>query len=155
MLQPSLLERLTDEAPELNKEPHSATLRAPSEYKRSVARDLQNLLNTTCPSGPELFAGWSEVPLSMVAYGLPDMSTCSFGSHRDHELVAAAVQRTISLFEPRLRHVRVFVEGREERFRALKLRVEADLDIPPDVDEVVYDATVDFLTFSYEVGEAS
>jgi type VI secretion system protein ImpF len=155
MLQRSLLDRLTDEAPELDQEPPSAAHTVPSEFKKSVGRDLQNLLNTTCGVRPSLLAGLPEASQSMVTYGLPDMSNCSFGSHHDHEIVASTVGRAVALFEPRLRQVRVMVVRSEERERALTLRLEAILDMPPDIEEVVYGATVDFLTFSYEVGEVS
>src|SRR5579871_4922346 len=73
---PSLLDRLLDDDPQVAREPPRNRSQSVAEIKKSVRRDLENLLNTRCRA-----SGWpadlTELDHSMISYGLPDYS----GSH--------------------------------------------------------------------------
>jgi type VI secretion system lysozyme-like protein len=72
--------------------------------RESVARDLGRLLNTRSRLTFEAF-GMTEG--SVIDYGVPDFSERSLRSGEDRDAIAAAVQRAITLFEPRLKNVTV------------------------------------------------
>ena len=68
-INPSLLDRLTDEAPgSASGRGSSSTL---SELRKSVLRDLNWLFNTSQLLKPEEAAAWPQVRNSVLNYGLP------------------------------------------------------------------------------------
>ncbi len=114
-LQPSLLDRLTDEEPDKKKERQGEAFLGQSELKKAVIRDLSYLLN--CVSFEAVF-DLSEAPRvqdSVINYGIPDLSGHSAES-LDIADIESRVRRAIHRFEPRL--IR----------NALKVRIEANRD---------------------------
>src|SRR5208282_6533427 len=79
--------------------------------KAALRRDLEWLLNTRRNplAAPESMVETSQ---SLFNYGLPDFSALSANAPKDRQKLLAELEHTISLFEPRLRNVRVvIVEG--------------------------------------------
>lgn len=72
--------------------------------RESVARDLGRLLNTRSRLTFEAFRATEG---SVIDYGVPDFSERSLRSGGDRDAIAAAIQRAIALFEPRLTNVTV------------------------------------------------
>lgn len=115
-----LFDRLVDLHPE-EKEERPLRILNRDQMRASVRRELERLLNTRC-SLP--LHGLGEAERSVVNYGIPDFSSLSAQNADDHALIASIVSKTISTFEPRLRHVRVEVRPIENEEGALWLSIE-------------------------------
>src|SRR6266850_1718886 len=97
-INPSLLDRLTDEAPGAPGRGASTTL---SELRRSVLRDLTWLFNTTQPLNSEDAEAWPQVRKSVLNFGLPPLA----GTHAsgvDLVRLERALRQAIVDFEPRI-----------------------------------------------------
>src|SRR5579883_1420613 len=102
----SILDRLTDREPENQQEAMQSQAASVRQLKAAVRRDLEWLLNTRriATDLPETYELLSE---SLYNYGLPDFSAYSVNSPRDRARLLRTLEKTISLFEPRLMQVKV------------------------------------------------
>ena len=100
-LQPSLLDRLTDEEPEQRRESGEKRVLSLARLRESVRRDLAWLLNTGSFGSLFDLSGYPEVERSTLNFGIPDLTGKTVSS-----VDAAALVRVIRLailqFEPRL-----------------------------------------------------
>ncbi|MDK2126557.1 type VI secretion system baseplate subunit TssE [Parachitinimonas caeni] len=100
-LQPTLLDRLTDEEPDKVEEaPESRTV-AKSQYRKAVLRDLGWLLNATQLVSQRDLVGLDEVAHSVVNYGLPPLSGRNL-SQLDPRSLERSIRDSILCFEPRI-----------------------------------------------------
>lgn len=152
-LLPSILDRLIDDAPDVSTEPAWSWTQDLGQLKQSVVRDLEALLNTRQARGGLLQDSQeSELAQSVLAYGLPDLTSVSTDSPQARETLRWAVEETIRRFEPRLIDVRVEQREPEGPFdRTLRLTVEAYLDMDPEPAPVVFDTVVESATGGYQV----
>ena len=140
---PSILDRLIDEKPERKTEPTAGRTQVLQQMRESVARDLQNLLNTRCraTSWPE---GLKELRKSLVAYGIPDCVGINTGSRTQHDVLRDRIQDAVEVFEPRLERVHVSVaETDDPTDRTLRFRIDAMLKVDPAPEPVSYDSQLD------------
>ncbi len=150
-LQPSVLDRLLDEAPETEREPARMRGQRTSELHASVRRDLENLLNTRwfARSWP---GNLSEIGKSVVGYGIPDVAAANLGAAEGRNRFLELVERAITMFEPRFVKVRVVpLENVDSLDRTLRFRIEAMLHASPAPEPVVYDSVLDRSTGNCEV----
>ena len=100
-LQPSLLDRLTDQVPSNDKESSSQQVLSQKQFKDAVIRDLAWLLNTTSLDSVIDLTGFPEVRNSVLNYGTPDIS-----GHTSHSIDAGALEKSlrtvINEYEPRI-----------------------------------------------------
>lgn len=105
-LQPSLLDRLTDDEPEQVQESRNRRVLSLQRLRESVIRDLAWLLNTSNLAA-QIGNEYPEVLKSVVNYGLPDFAGLTSSSIEAGE-VERTVRDAIWEFEPRiLRHTLV------------------------------------------------
>ena len=132
-LQPSLLDRLTDDDPTNPKESADKRVLSLSQLKASVLRDLTWLLNTTSLLDADATLN-TPAGTSVVNYGLPALAGNS-ASSIDINALEALIHRAIATFEPRiLRHtlrVRARVAPGEMNHNALSFEIEGDLWAQP------------------------
>jgi type VI secretion system protein ImpF len=132
-INPSLLDRLTDEAPgESSQRGGSVTL---SELRRSVLRDLNWLFNTTQLLKGDEAESWPMVGKSVLNYGLPALSGVA-ASGLDLKKLERSLRQAILDFEPRILpdsvSVKAMVEGQShERHNVISLHIEALLWAQP------------------------
>ncbi len=132
-LQPSLLDRLTDDDPNNPKESAERRVMNQSQLKASVLRDLAWLLNTTALFDTETAA---QIPAgrSVINFGLPALSGHT-ASSIDVQLVEGLLAEIIETYEPRLLKgslkVRARLESDEMNHNALSFEIEADLWAEP------------------------
>lgn len=151
-LLPSLLDRLIDDEPDNSEEPLGHRFQDLGDLKRSVARDLEALLNTRREALDDLPVEFTEVNRSLLVYGLPDFTSFNLlGSQRDR--LRRAIESTISTFEPRLDRLRVTVENPKANDRALRFKVEGLLKIEPAPEPVAFDTVLHLTTQEYRVQE--
>ena len=100
-LQPSLLDRLTDDEPDKRLESRDRRVLSMRRLREYVLRDLAWLLNTGNMEQFEDLGAHPEVRRSVLNYGAPDLLGGYFSSI-DLPRVQRALQRAIIDFEPRL-----------------------------------------------------
>lgn len=100
-LQPSLLDRLTDLHPDRKKESASQQVLSQNQYKDAVIRDLGWLLNSVSMDSVFDLSGFPEAKLSVLNFGLPDISGHT-ASSIDTTILEKALKRVIYEFEPRI-----------------------------------------------------
>ncbi len=99
-----------------------------------VRRDLEDLLNTR-QSSHSVPAGFDEVLRSLVAFGMPDLTSLDAISPQQREEIGRVLEKVVEQFEPRLRDVRAtLVEGGAAKMRTLRFRIDARLRVEPAPD---------------------
>lgn len=113
-LQPSLLDRLTDDAPDSLIETAASRSIDLSRLRQIIQRDLSWLLNTA-NFGPEFDPEtYPNVARSVVNYGLPDISGRT-GTMRRVSEYQHAIRTAIETFEPRILSETLEVTARSEK----------------------------------------
>lgn len=101
-LQPSLLDRLTDNAPEHTRETLEQQTLGMSQLRAAVLRDLAWLLNTTNLAADDDLSGVPLVAKSTVNYGIPGFAGMIGTTHKLTTL-EGAIAEAVRTFEPRIR----------------------------------------------------
>ncbi len=100
-LQPSLLDRLTDDAPDRTLEPREMRLLSKSQLRQAVLRDLAWLFNTIRLETDVDLSNAPFVRRSVLNFGLPALSGRTMSTFDAAELTRA-VRQAIVDFEPRI-----------------------------------------------------
>lgn len=152
---PSILDRLLDDEPEVSTEPASTRIKNLRSLERSVARDLEALLNSRQETLQELPSEFKEVSRSLLTYGLPDFTSFSLLTQEDRLRIRRSVEDAINRFEPRLLRVRVALEAPREHDRGLRFRIDAFLRVDPSPEPVTFDAVLQMNTQQYVIHGSS
>ena len=158
-LQPSLIDRLTDNDPRSRVESAEARVLSRQQLRAAVLRDLGWLFNTTRQqpskgSGlDEELARWEHAPearRSVVNYGLPPMAGETMGS-LDFEEIEANIRQALVDFEPRIDADTLDVElslegGMRDHQNALRLIIRGKLWNQPVPLDILLSADVDVET---------
>ena len=99
-INPSLLDRLTDEAPGTPAARGAGSLTL-SDLRKGVLRDLNWLFNTARIMSAEELDAWPQVRNSVLNYGLPPLSGVA-ASGLDISKLERALRQAILDFEPRI-----------------------------------------------------
>jgi type VI secretion system protein ImpF len=154
-VQPSLIDRLTDEDTRTSLDPRTTYAESLRQFKLSVQRDLEWLLNTR--RIPELPPdALEELNRSLYTYGVPDITSLSRDSLAARKRLLRQVEEALVLFEPRLGDIRlslIDVDG-EDRRRELRFLVEATLRLDPTPEQVMFDTVLQFTSGQYAVEAA-
>lgn len=132
-LQPSLLDRLTDDDPGNPKESTERRVMNQTQLKASVLRDLSWLLNTTALFDSDMA---EQIPAgsSVINFGLPPLSGHT-ASSIDIQAIESLLAEIIETYEPRLLkgslRVHAHLESEEMNHNALSFEIEADLWAEP------------------------
>jgi type VI secretion system protein ImpF len=133
-LQPSLLDRLTDNDPDRKQESRDARVLSPSRLRECVRRDLAWLLNTTHLLSTQVLDDYPLVEHSVLNFGMPDMAGRTMSSV-DSTILEQAIRRVILDFEPRLvaksLRVKLFVDDKQMNRNAMSFDIEAELWAQP------------------------
>lgn len=113
-LQPSLLDRLTDDAPGERQEPRDARVIDLRRLREIIQRDLAWLLNTSNLESTHDLKPFPQVAASTVNYGLPDITGKVSNVQRAIE-IRQAIRRAIATFEPRILPGSLSIELHQEK----------------------------------------
>jgi type VI secretion system protein ImpF len=147
----SVLDRLLNDEPDVQREAPKSRNQVLRDLKQSVRRDLENLLNTRrrCVSWPE---NLTELERSLVSYGIPDVTGASLGSERSRVDFCRAIEGVIKAFEPRFKTVKVRpVQNADALDRTLRFRIDALLIADPAPEPVVFDSSLEPGTGNFDV----
>lgn len=148
---PTLFERLRDDAPQLVAEPVALRQWSASELRESVASDLERLLNTRAGLHPARYADYPELGRSVLGYGLGDFVGLSLASPSDRRRICEALERAITLHEPRLHAIRVDLDLAATSVNTLRFRIRALLQVHPAAEPVDFDAVLQPCSLQYSV----
>lgn len=151
---PSLIDRLTDEAPKQPQDPsmtHEESLR---RFRDSVRRDIGDLLNTR-RSIVAVDPVFKEVLESVHEYGLPDFTGTAPSTKEGRQRLCDEVRDTIRTFEPRLAHVSVSItddKGEKTTMPRVRFIVSGTLLVDPTPERVTFDTVLDVPSGTIEIG---
>lgn len=133
-LQPSLLDRLTDDEPERKMEAAERRGASSELLRQNVRRDLAWLFNTVNFVATEDLTAHPEVASSVLNYGVADLTGKSLSSV-DIKATERMLREAILRYEPRLipKSVRVELVGEREqiRYNQLCFNIHAQLWAEP------------------------
>lgn len=158
-LQPCLLDRLTDDEPEVSKESRDQRVVSLRRYKRAVLRDLEMILNTKRHPLYDNIYEFSEAARSVLNYGIPDVcgATISIINPAEFE---SQVKQAILYFEPRISRkqlsVRIVTPLDSANIRTISFEIEGELWAQPLPDHLFVKTEVDLETGHHKLkGESS
>jgi type VI secretion system protein ImpF len=133
-LQPSLLDRLTDDAPDKQEEGRDKRVLSLNQLRASVLRDISWLLNTVHLQATQDLSVWPHVASSTINYGIPDLAGSSVAG-KNTLLLERAVKQAVLDFEPRILpdtlKVAVRVEPEQMNRHAMTFVIEGELWAQP------------------------
>lgn len=144
-LQPSLLDRLTDDDPEAKTESRDKRVLTTRQLKEYVKRDLASLLNTSAFEDVEDLSAYPLVAKSVLNYGMPDITGTTLSGTNVKNL-ERRIKRIINHYEPRIlkKSLRVNVHTSDNAHtsdemsqNALRFEIECDIWAQP-VPERMY-----------------
>jgi type VI secretion system protein ImpF len=129
-LQPSLLDRLTDDEPDNPQESREKRVLSPLRLRDSVRRDLSWLFNSVHLSTVQELEDYPHVQRSTLNYGFPDLAGRTV-STVDTAMMERTMRRVIWDFEPRLLRnsvkVKLVADPDKMGHNAMSFTIEADL----------------------------
>lgn len=154
-LVPSVLDRLLDDDPGVTRETPKSRHQVLREMKQGLRRDLEDLLNTRRRALPWP-AHLAELAVSLVSYGVPDITGADLGSPAGREQYRRTVEEVLRRFEPRFKSVRVrLLDQGDPVDRTLRFRIDALVHAQPAPEEVVFDSALEAATGHVEVKGAA
>lgn len=147
---PGLLDRLMDERPEAGTGAAGASFTA-EQFKDSVARDLEALLNTRLAFDPAILNAYPEARGSLLHYGLADFAAYCLSSALDRAAVCTSIQDAIEAHEPRLRDVTATLDTAPGSVNRLNFIIHARLASPSASEPVHFNAVLQPSSLHYAV----
>jgi len=123
------------------------------QLKDSVARDLEELLNTrNIPL--EAIEDYPHVKKAVLNFGILDFVGLSTANPLHRDQICRAIQTTIADQEARLSHVQVFMHIDSDHVGSLLLTIKGVLNIKPIHGTVAFDAVLNPATHQYSIKTA-
>jgi type VI secretion system protein ImpF len=150
-LQPCLLDRITDDAPEKSQESRDQRVISLRRLREGVLRDLGWLLNATNMAALEDLSDYPHVAQSVLNYGMPGIAG-SLASTIDVVEFERKIHQAIVDFEPRILRdtlkVRLAVAPDQMSHNAMTFEIEGQLWAQPVPQRIYLKTEVDL-----ELGE--
>jgi type VI secretion system protein ImpF len=125
------------------------------ELKKSVSRDIEQLLNTRRELLEGVHPSYKEINGSILMYGLPDFTSYSLLNSQHRKQIRRVVEEALGKFEPRMKSIRVTLEAQDKFDPTLRFRIDGLLRTDSAPEPVSFDATLQLTTSQYSVrGEA-
>lgn len=133
-LQPSLLDRLTDMAPDHEAESREQRVLSFRQLKQSVLRDLSWLLNTPALEAMQDLSEYPFAARSVINFGIPALSGNNLSSVSAQKL-QRRIKQVIADFEPRIMaetlKVDLIMDSQQMSQVAVCFKIEGDLWAQP------------------------
>lgn len=132
-LQPSLLDRLTDDEPDKKLEGRDQRVLSPRRLKDSVLRDLAWLFNTGALDGMENLDAYPEVARSVLNYGIQNLAGITV-TGADLVNIERRLRKSVQDFEPRIMPTSLKVKvltNESMNAKAMVFTIEGDLWAQP------------------------
>lgn len=150
LLQPALLDRLTDHRPALKTDTEAELIITRERLLRMVLRDLEALLNSRCPISKAVLQSRPELKGTVLSYGMPCLAGETMTT-LDVQDLEREVKSLIVAFEPRidaesLRVKAVFQEVLLNRYNVVGMHITGLLWAQPYPIELLLKTEVDLET---------
>lgn len=156
-LQPSLLDRLTDDEPARREEGRDARVIGAQRLRECVIRDLSWLLNCTHAEATQPLDDSPRIAASVLNYGIPDLAGIA-ASGVDLARIERRLREAILAFEPRLisdtLQVRVHRDSTRMDRRSLVFEIESEMWAQPLPLNLYLKTEVDLETGRMDLAEA-
>ncbi|QCJ00420.1 type VI secretion system baseplate subunit TssE [Agrobacterium larrymoorei] len=151
----SVLDRLLDDAPDMDSDPLLSLSDQVREMRELIRRDLEALLNTRRnPAGPPAIL--KELTDALVCYGVDGVLSANLVTDASKEKLAQNIERRISMFETRLSDVRVTIlKNRIDGDRALRMRILATFRLHEGMPPISFESKIDPSTQRFLVESAN
>ena len=152
-LQPSLLDRLTDEDPYSTKESRDARVIDVRQLRDIIERDLAWLLNTPNSASDIDAQKYPNVAKSVLSFGIRQVAG-EFSTAERAELIRKSIAASIQAFEPRLHAGSMDIElrvGSEASEMVVFFDIRADMWAQPMPIELYLRSQVDVTTGELEL----
>ena len=123
-----LLARLANDA--------DASLGGQDALVKSIADELMRLMNTRSHL---TMAAFGESDGTVIDYGVPDFSERALRSGEDREVIAVAIGRAVTMFEPRLADVKVSFSYPADHERFVVLTIAGTINAGLSVEHVSFE----------------
>ncbi len=150
-LEPSLLEKLFDDAPKSMAGGSMFKSISVEQYKESIAGDLEGLLNSRAAFAEAGLEAFPNCKQSLMTYGLGDFSAMSLANAYDRAAICQSLEQAIARHERRLRNVSVKLEAGQQFSGGLHFTIHALLELEPAREPVSFDAMLQPSTLQYSV----
>jgi type VI secretion system protein ImpF len=148
-LQPSLLDRLTDAAPEQRRESLDQQALTMQQLRQAVLRDLAWLLNTTNLVATDDLNDFPRIAASTLNFGVPGFAGLVAAAERVSSL-ESAIATAIRNFEPRIRPDSLRVRAREAHedhaVPTLVFDIQGELWAQPVPQQLFLETSIDIET---------
>jgi len=156
-LQPSLLDRLTDDKPDQSQESRNQRVLSIRQLRACVIRDLAWLLNTGNLEETTSLADLPQIKNSVLNYGMRGLTGYTVSTLNIHE-IERQLRQVILDFEPRILRnsvrVRMCVDEAEMNQNAVQFEIEGDLWAQPVPLRLFMKTEVDLETGSINISES-
>jgi type VI secretion system protein ImpF len=125
------------------------------QYKDSVARDLEDLLNTRCALPDALMTAYPECKRSIANYGLVDFAGMCLKSGDDRARICTALKAAIERHEPRLRNVQARLERESGAINRVSFAIFGTLAGFPVTESVSFDAVLQPSSLHYSINRSA
>jgi type VI secretion system protein ImpF len=148
-LQPSLLDRLTDQSPDARREGFDQQTLSLQQLRQAVLRDLAWLLNTTNLAALEDLGKAPRAARSTLNFGIPGFAGMSGTLHRLSGL-EGGIAEAIRLYEPRIRpetlKVRLREQSEDDASALLIFEIEGELWAQPVPQQLFLETAIELET---------
>jgi len=148
-LQPSLLDRLTDDAPDHKRESLDQQTLSMQQLRRAVLRDLAWLLNTTNLVATDSLDGAPLATKSTINFGIPSFAGL-IGTARKVGSLESGIADAIRAFEPRIRadslKVRLRQAQDDQPAAALTFEIQGELWAQPVPQQLFIETMIELET---------
>ncbi|GAB2549039.1 type VI secretion system baseplate subunit TssE [Rhodanobacter koreensis] len=156
-LQPSLLDRLTDDEPGKADESREKRVISATRLRDCVARDMSWLLNCVNLSTDEDLADYPEVARSVLNFGIPDLTGTALSGVKA-DVLQRQVRDAILAFEPRLTpgtlQVTLNTDAQRMDRRSLVFNIASEMWAQPIPLNLYLKTEVDLETGKFNVSES-
>lgn len=157
LLQPALLDRLTDHEPNKQAESRDHRVLSMRQLKAALLRDLNWLLNTGSMEATEDLSEYPEVAASVINFGVRDQTGMATSSLKTRDL-EKQIKEAIARFEPRIvphtLRVKAVVTDEQSSHNAVFFEIYADMWANPIPEHLFLQTKIDLETGSIELDSA-
>ena len=148
-LQPCLLDRLTDDAPDKTEESRSQRVMSLQRYRRAVLRDLSWLLNTYANAELNGYDAYEEIQSSVLNFGVQNVAGMTATSLDINEMqyeLTDAIRRYEPRVIPNSISIEMALDTEEMSNRALRFEIRGDLWAQPIPESLFIKTELDLET---------
>lgn len=155
-LQPSLLDRLTDDEPDKKVESREKRVISATRLRDCVTRDISWLLNCVNLCADETLADYPHVATSVLNFGIPDLTGIALSGMKS-DVLQRRVRDALLAFEPRLTPATLQVSANTETermdHRSLVFGIASEMWAQPIPLNLYLKTEVDLETGRFNVSE--